>query len=168
MAWALVLAALTANARGTWDGVSDGLPAPATGEIVGSFWPELLLTAGRGVLLVVVAASFGFAIAMLVRNTGASLGVAFVYFAVGELAQQRVFLRFGIMEWMLSSNASAFLIPGGIEVVSGTETVREGGGSYEAQSYSHLSNLRGFSTLLLYLAAVAVPASWSFTRRDVS
>jgi len=39
----------------------------------------------RGLLLATVAATIGYAIAMLVRNTGASLGVAFVYFVVVDL-----------------------------------------------------------------------------------
>ena len=59
--------------------------APAT-PCPHGFWGDLLQTQGRGVLLTVIAALLGFGLTNLVRNTGAALGIAFVYFVVVETA----------------------------------------------------------------------------------
>ena len=57
-------------------GTDDALPA--------GFWGDLLAAQGRSVLLTVLVALLGFGLTNLVRNTGAALGIGFVYFAVLE------------------------------------------------------------------------------------
>lgn len=157
----LGIGAVSAPLRGQWGRSEGGLPS--------GFWPELAGTAGRGLVLVVLAGSFGFAIAMLVRNTGAALGTAFVYFAVLENAVRIVFLKYGSEAFMLTTNAGAFVTPGGLEVPRRIvdQTLADGGRSSETL-YLQLTNGRAFLTLLVYLVVLAVPAVWSFTRRDVS
>ena len=59
-------------------GTDDALPA--------GFWGDLLPTQGRSVSLAVLAALIGFGLANLTRNTGAALGIGFVYFAILETA----------------------------------------------------------------------------------
>jgi hypothetical protein len=168
LALGVALGAVTASLRGTWEGVDAGLSMDG-GEVLGDFWPQLLLTAGRGTLLVVLAASFAYAIAMLVRSTGAALGTAFVYFAVVENAVRLALSRFGSEPWMLSTNALAFVIPGGLEVPGRELSPGEVDESadYIGAVVVELTNGRAFLTLLAYLALLAVPAVLSFTRRDV-
>lgn len=168
LAFGLALGAVTTSLRGTWEGTDAGLSMDG-GEAVGDFWPQLVLTAGRGALLVVLAASFAYAIAMLVRNTGAALGTAFVYFAVVENAIRLALFRFGSEPWMLSTNALAFIVPGGVEVPGRQPSVSEIDPEldYLATVMVEVTNGRALLTLLAYLVVLAVPAALSFSRRDV-
>jgi hypothetical protein len=167
MALGVGLGAATASLRGTWEGLDSGITG-SNGQPVGDFWPQLMGTAGRGVLLVVITGSFGYAIAMLVRNTGAALGTAFVYFAVVENAIRIAFMRFGSEPFILSTNAVAFVVPGGIDVPGRATLVDDGGGgTYYQNVMVHLGSGRALLTLLVYLTLLGVPAVWSFTRRDV-
>lgn len=166
LALGLALAAATASMRGSWDGVADGLSMD--GGTSQPFWPALFAAAGRGVVLTVVVASFAYAIAMLVRNTGAALGVAFVYFAVVENAIRIAFLRFGAEQWMLSTNSVAFVVPGGLDVPGRIVEHQEASGDMWTETVMvHVSNGRALLTLLVFLAVIGIPAVYSFTRRDV-
>ena len=148
--------ALTAQLRGTWDQQF----APVN-ELRDNLGQTMALMGLRGLVLVAAAATIGYAIAMLVRNTGASLGVAFVYFVVLENGIRFAFMRHGSEPFMLSTNAVAFLFPGGLEV-PGKEV-----GPYREPSTVDLTNLRSFVTLMVYTALLSLPAAWSFSRRDV-
>jgi len=155
---ALGLGAITASVRGTWE------PDFAlVDQLQDSFATELALMGARALVLVAIAATLGYAIAMLVRNTGASLGVAFVYFVVVENVVRFALSRYGTEPFMLSTNAAAYLFPGPIPVRGEREA---GEFSFESEIV-WLSNLRAFNTLLVYTVLLAVPAAWSFTRRDV-
>jgi hypothetical protein len=157
MATAVGLGAMTAQLRGTWD-----QQYASTDEIRDGLTQTMLLMGLRGLVLVAGAATVGYAIAMLVRNTGASLGVAFVYFVVLENGIRFALMRYGSEPYMLSTNAVAFLVPGGLEVPG------EQLGPYDESTTVDLTTLRSFITLLVYTAAVSLPAAWSFSRRDVS
>ena len=148
---------VTANLRGTWDQQF----APVD-ELRTDLAPTMLMMGLRGLVLVAAAATVGYAIAMLVRNTGASLGVAFVYFVVLENGLRFALTRHGIEPYLLSTNFVAFLFPGGLEVPG------EATGPYGEQSTVDLNNLRSFFTFMTYTALLAIPAAWSFSRRDVS
>jgi uncharacterized membrane protein len=115
----------------------------------------------RGLLLVAVAATIGYAIAMLVRNTGASLGVAFVYFVVVENGVRITLTKYGTEPFLLSTTSISSLFPGGLDVPGAAKP----NGSF---SNVALSNLRAMATMLFYCALISIPAAWSFTRRDVS
>jgi hypothetical protein len=155
---ALGLGAITASLRGTWE--PEFAPVP---QLQTSFGTELALMCGRALILVVIAATIGYAIAMLVRNTGASLGVAFVYFVVVENVVRFALMRYGTEPFMFSDNAVAYLFPGGLPVPG----KREPGEMSFQSEFVQLTNLRSFVTLMVYTALLAVPAAWSFTRRDV-
>jgi hypothetical protein len=153
---AVGLGALTASARGTWDnrfalteGLEDALAS------------AMLLMGLRGLLLVTAAATVGYAIAMLVRNTGASLGVAFVYFAVVENGVRFALMKYGTEPFMLSTNAVALLVPGGLEV-PGERT-----GPFQEPVSVQVDNLRAAVTVIGYTLLLSLPAAWSFQRRDV-
>ncbi len=61
-----------------------------TGTLPEDFYPDLLGQQGRSVLLVVLTALLGFGLSNLVRNTGAALGIGFVYFAIVENAVRAI------------------------------------------------------------------------------
>ena len=157
MALSVGFGVLTASARGTWDD-QYALVRELKGHLLGS----MLTMGGRGLILVMLAATLGYAVAMLVRNTGASLGVAFIYFVVLENGVRFALMRYGTEPFMLSTNAVASLISGGLDVPG------EAKGRWGELSTVHVSNLRATVTMLAYCAIIAIPAAWSFTRRDVS
>ena len=93
------IAALASEFRGTWEG-----RAP-------DFLTELVGVQARGVLLGALAAAGGFALAMIVRSTGAALGIAFVYLAVVENAVRGFVPR--ARPFLLGENVAALLNPAG-------------------------------------------------------
>ena len=76
------------------------------------FWSTLLQTQARGVLLVVLAAVLGFGLTSIVRNTGAALGVAFVYVVVVQLVLGGI--KPSWSQWMLGTNAVALVKEDGL------------------------------------------------------
>ena len=157
MALAVGFGVVTANMRGTWEKQF----APVD-ELRVDLAQTMVLMGLRGLALAAIGATIGYAIAMLVRNTGASLGFAFVYFVVLENGIRFALMRYGSEPYMLSTNAVSFLFPGGLEV-PGKEV-----GPFNEQTSVDLTNLRSFVTLTVYTALFSIPAAWSFTRRDVS
>lgn len=163
VALAVGLAALTASVRGTWDG---RLPGEFGDQAFGSL---MLTMAGRGLVFVALAATIGYAIAVMVRNTGASLGAAFIYFAVVENAVRLALMKYGTEPFMLSTNTVAFLFPGGLDVpgreISPADI--DPRAEYTENVDVHLSNARALVTMTVYTLLLAVPAAWSFSRRDI-
>lgn len=160
MVLALAFGAVTASARGSWDSKFLDLP-----DTDGSFTQILTLMGLRGLALIAIASTIGYAIAMLVRNTGASLGVAFVYFVVVENVVRFALLKYGVQPFLVAENSVAFMVPGGIPVLG---RVEEGQQLFQDESFFQLTNTRAAVTLLGYTVLLSVPAAWSFTRRDVS
>jgi hypothetical protein len=163
IAIAVGLAALTASVRGTWRG---RVPTEFGDQ---SFGTLLTMMAIRGLVFVAIAATIGYAIAILVRNTGASLGAAFIYFAVVENAVRLALMKYGPEPFILSTNTVAFVFPNGLDVPGRTLSPAEMNPSNDfMQNVTvHLSNLRALFTMLIYTSLIAVPAAWSFSRRDV-
>ena len=126
------------------------------------FWAELLGTAGRGVLLTVFAGLLGFGLTNLVRNTGATLGLGFVYFAVVETAVRVVQPEW--QPWLLTNNASALVVPDGITLYMPPETGP--GGVYTDVEYV-LGNLQAGVYLAVVTAAVLAVGIALFSRRDL-
>ena len=157
MAVSVGLGALTASARGTWDD-----QYALVHELRDNLLNGMLTMGGRGLILVMLAATFGYALAMLVRNTGASLGVAFIYFVVLENGVRFALMRYGTEPFMLSTNAVASVISGGLDVPGAAK------GRWGELSSVHVSNLRATASMLTYCVIISIPAAWSFTRRDVS
>lgn len=94
---------------GIWEaavGSTDPLPE--------NFWETLLQTQARGVLLVVLAAVLAFGLTNVVRNTGAALGIAFVYTAIAENIIRS--LRPHWEPWLLTSNALGLVQDGGYTI----------------------------------------------------
>jgi hypothetical protein len=125
------------------------------------FWGDLLAMQGRCVLLTVLAALAGFGLANLVRNTGAALGVGFVYFAVVETAVRA--LRPGWVPYLVTSNVGALLSRGGFDI-----PIFDGSFTVDGQPrIVHVSSLQGGLVLAVVLALVVGVGVVLFARRDV-
>ncbi|SEL40642.1 ABC-type transport system involved in multi-copper enzyme maturation, permease component [Blastococcus sp. DSM 46786] len=143
MAW--LLDALVGSDRGVPDG----------------FWSGLLAAQGRGIVLTVLVGLIGFGLANLVRNTGAALGVGFVYFAVAENALR--ILEPTTDRWLLSTNSIALVLPGGLELFD-----LGGGGPSAAEPTTYLvSNLQGGLVVGVFAAVLIGVGTWLFVRRDL-
>jgi hypothetical protein len=125
------------------------------------FWADLTGTQGRAVLLTVFAALAGFGLANLVRNTGAALGVGFVYFAIVETAIGA--FRPTWAPWLLTSNAGALINPGGLRIPIYDGTFDANGMPREVL----VSNLHAGLWLGAVLAVVVGVGVVLFARRDV-
>jgi hypothetical protein len=136
------------------DGNGRALPA--------HFWGHLLATQGRAVLLTVLISLLGFGLTNLIRNTGAALGIGFVYFAIVETAVRA--LRPAWEPWLLSSNAAALVAPGGLKVFIFDRVGRNG--FTEPRVYL-IHNLQAGIELTAVVAIIIGIGVWLFARRDV-
>ncbi|WP_222195935.1 ABC transporter permease subunit [Modestobacter italicus] len=123
------------------------------------FWPELLGTAGRGVLLTTLAGLLGFGLTNLVRNTGAALGVGFVYFAVLETAVRA--LRPEWQPWLLTNNATALVLPDGLTLTTAYDQL-----TGQPTEYL-LGNLQAGVFMAVVTAMVLAVGIVLFSRRDL-
>lgn len=137
-----------------------------TGPLPDGFYGDLLAQQARSVLLVVIAGLLGFGIANLVRNTGAALGVGFVYFAVVENAV-RIF-RGSWQEWLLTDNAAALVLDGGNRIFLFDEGfVDEQGNFMSSGRELLLTNLHGAVVLGVAATALVGLGVVLFARRDL-
>jgi ABC-type transport system involved in multi-copper enzyme maturation permease subunit len=153
-AWTLAGLVL-ARARGT----TDGLPR--------DFWSDLLGQQARSVALAVLAALLGFAIANLIRNTGAALGIGFVYFAIVENILRNVVPR--SQRFLLTDNVAALLVDGGHRIYVQSEAFVDpatGGVSFEGREIL-LSNVHGAVVLTVVTALLVGAGVLLFARRDL-
>jgi hypothetical protein len=127
-----------------------------------AFWSDLLQTQARGVLLTVIAALLAFGLTNLVRNTGAALGIAFVYLVIVESAVRG--LRPLWQPWLLTDNAAALVQQGGSTIYVYPE--QSGSGPVEPIEY-YLGHLQsGVFLAVVTLVMVAVGAVL-FAKRDL-
>jgi hypothetical protein len=128
------------------------------------FWTDLLQTQARGVLLVVLAAVIGFGLTSIVRNTGASLGIGFVYVVVVQLVLGQ--MKPSWSQWMLGTNAVGLVNPGGLTLFFYDQIDYSAENIGEPVEY-YLGHLQSG----LFLGAVAVllvgVGSLLFARRDM-
>lgn len=137
-----------------------------TGPLPDGFYGDLLGQQGRSVLLGVLTGLLGFAISNLVRNTGAALGVGFVYFAVVETAVRAI--RASWQEWLLTDNAAALVLTGGNRLYLYDEGfVDERGNFVDGGRELLLSNLHGAVVLGVVTAALVALGVVLFQRRDL-
>lgn len=165
LAGALALVALVVEAA--WLGAARMLAeVRGTGAGPDGTWSDLLAGAGRGVLFVVLIGLLGFGVANLIRNTGAALGVGFVYFAVVETVVRLFRPRW--QEWLLTDNAAALLTNGGFIIFVPPETP-EGPFTLEQSSGELvISNLHGGLVLATVTAAAVTAGVVLFARRDLA
>ena len=130
----------------------------------GGFWEELLGVQARGVLLVVLAALGGFGLTNLVRNTGAALGIGFVYFAIVEPAVG--LFAYSSQPWLLSNNVMGLLFPGGHTVYM-FDIMEADYSDYSEPAEYLIGNLQAGLVLGVAVTAVAAVGVALFTRRDL-
>jgi ABC-2 family transporter len=134
------------------------------GALPDDFWSTLLQTQARGVLLVVLAAVLGFGLTSIVRNTGASLGIAFVYVVVIQLILGNA--KPSWSPWLLGTNAAALVADGGLHIPFFDQVDYSVDNMGQPVEY-YLGNLQAG----LFLTAVAVAlvgvGTVLFARRDI-
>jgi hypothetical protein len=133
-------------------GTDGGLPA--------GFWSGLLAEQGRSVLLTVLVGLIGFGLANVIRNTGAALGIGFVYFAIVENAL-RIFEPTWD-RWLLATNAVSFVIPGGTKIYDYNAVQPNG-----EPPYYLVTNLQGGLVTCAFAAVIVGVGVLLFTRRDL-
>ena len=136
-----------------------------TGEALpDDFWSSVVQTQARGVLLVVLAALTGFGLTSIVRNTGATLGIAFVYVVGVQL------ILFGLRPswspWMLGTNAVALVQEGGLRIPFWDQV------DYEAENlgepvWYYLGHLQSGVFLTAVALVLVGVGTFLFTRRDI-
>jgi ABC-type transport system involved in multi-copper enzyme maturation permease subunit len=160
---ALASAALGVVAQLGWLAMAGILQAVAgvDGDLPAGFWGDLLAAQGRSVLLAVLAGLIGFGLANLLRNTGAALGAGFVYFAIVELAVRLIDPT--LERWLLSVNAVALVVPGGVTLYDYSAMVD---GTGEPPTYL-VTNLQGGLVVGAFAAVIVGVGGWLFARRDL-
>ncbi|SCL29343.1 ABC-type transport system involved in multi-copper enzyme maturation, permease component [Micromonospora nigra] len=140
-----------------------GLP----GTLDAAFWSEIGAIWGRGLLVVLLAAATGFAVATLGRHTSAALGAVAAYVVVWELGARLVM---EILETarpdqlMLSSYVGAWLA-GRVEFWDGRPCVPTSYGSCDLMY--ELTWPTGLAVLLLLAGGLTTAAFAVFRRRDL-
>jgi hypothetical protein len=126
------------------------------------YWSVVIGTQIRIVVLAVIAVVGAFGLANLTRNTGAALGIAFVYFAIVETVVG--YLRPVLQPFLLNNNIGGLLARGGLDV----PTTRDGYDGVNDNNLVHLGAGRGALTLAVYAAVILGTAVVLFRRRDVT
>jgi hypothetical protein len=137
----------------------DGAGLPA------GFWPELLGTQARGVLLATLVGLLGFGLTNLTRNTGAALGIGFVYFAVLQTAI--TMLRPSWQPWLLTNDIGGLMVPGGVQLYTWPDAADQATSGTTEPTVYVLGNLQSGVFLGLVTAVVVGAGVALFARRDL-
>jgi len=129
------------------------------------FWSQLAGVSGRGVLLTALVGLLGFGLTNLVRNTGAALGVAFVYLVIAENAARALLPR--SQPWLVTENVAALLQHGGMRIVLDWNPPPGAPPNWQPPEYL-VTNLHAGLLLGAVTVVVAGAGIWLFHRRDVS
>ncbi len=132
-------------------------------DLPDGFWSALLQTQARGVLLTVIAALLAFGLTNLVRNTGAALGIAFVYLVIGENLIRG--LRPQWQPWLLTDNALALVQQGGSTIYTYPDQP-DRSGSMEPLEY-YLGHLQSGVLLGVVTVVVIAVGAVLFAKRDL-
>ena len=165
-----VAVAVSVLAQVAWFGAAHvllhyrGLPVSSLGGQARHFWPHVLEAQVRAALLVVPAVLLGFGLANLVRNTAASFGVGFVYFAVVENI-----IRALDPDWepyRFTTSVAAWVSNGGLTAL-GKVAFDQRQGFVTARPI-HVSNVHGGVTLIVFPAVILIASLIVFKRRDIT
>ncbi|MFG1655523.1 ABC transporter permease subunit [Micromonospora chersina] len=138
-----------------------------TGRMGGEFWLSLAAVWVRGLVLVLLAAALGFALATLGRHTSAALGTVAAYLVVWELGARLVFQILSVARpdrFMLSSYLAAWLSG---EARFWDNDACSGDIAGFCDGYYSLGWAPGLVVLLALTAALVVGAFTAFRRRDL-
>jgi hypothetical protein len=155
-----------AAAQAAWLAMA-GILSLAAGDgaaVPPGFWGDLLATQGRGVLLTVLIGLLGFGLTHLVHNTGAALGIAFVYVAIVETAIR--VLKPEWQPWLLTNNAGGLVQEGGLTVIFWNSETLAPDGSFVPVEYL-IGNLQAGIFLSAVCAVIIAAGVVLFARSDV-
>jgi hypothetical protein len=152
-------------AQAGWLGMSGILRAfvGLDADLPEGFWSDLLQTQARGVLLTVIAALLAFGLTNLVRNTGAALGIAFVYLVIVENLVRG--LRPMWQQWLLSSNALGLVQNDGYTITTYGDQP-DASGMVEMTEY-YLGHLQAGVFLAVVTVVVVAVGTVLFAKRDL-
>jgi hypothetical protein len=151
--------------QAAWLGMSGILRATEGRDVPlpDGFWSDLLQTQGRGVLLTVIAALLAFGLTNLVRNTGAALGIAFVYIVIVENVIRAMRPRW--QPWLLSDNALGLVQHKG-NLLYFYDGVPDSTGFVAPTEY-YLGHLQSGTFLAAVTVVVVAIGAVLFARRDL-
>ena len=132
-------------------------------DLPDGFWSALLQTQARGVLLTVIAALLAFGLTNLVRNTGAALGIAFVYLVIVENLVRGI--RPMWQQWLLSSNALGLVQNRGYTITTYGDQP-DATGMVETTEY-YLGHLQAGVFLAVVTLVVVAVGTVLFAKRDL-
>jgi ABC-2 type transport system permease protein len=157
-------AAFGVLAQAAWLGMAGLLEAVAGdgAALPAGFWGGELAMQGRAVLLTVLAGLGGFALANLIRNTAAALGVGFVYFAVVETAVRGFWPAW--QPWLVTNNVVGLLSPRGLHLFLPDGIGPDG---QQAMREYVLGNLQSGIFLSCAVAVFVAAGAVLFARRDL-
>jgi ABC-2 type transport system permease protein len=139
-----------------------------TGRLGGEFWGWLSLTTGRGLVLILLGAALGFAIATLGRHTAAALGVIAAYgvfWEGGARVVMEIISTSRSSQWMLSAHVAAFM-SGKLELWDSPACPDLYNGKPCDATYT-LSGVTGLIVLLAVVGGTVAVAFAQFRRRDL-
>lgn len=151
---------LIATYRGVTDGMTDGT------------WQSLALTGVRGITLVLVAGTIGFAIASIGRHTAAAMGAAIAAIVVGVagvgiIAEGLLQLQF-FERWMWTTYVTAWLDKTAVLRDWSVPCIPSGeSGECEVPQYEITWQVAGVGMAVL-VALLLGAAMWQIRRRDVT
>ena len=149
-AWLVIGSVVTAT-RGSWAGRGT------------DYWSQLVRLDSRLTILAMLAAAGGYALASLIRNTGAALGVTFVYLVIVETVVGQ-FVK-SLRPYLVGQNVAGLVTGGGVDVTTGSSSAPN---SYGREAIVHLSNARAGVGLLVAVAALTGLGLFLFKRRDLT
>ncbi len=147
-----------------WLGAGFALAAAkGTTAVSPHFWSDVAGLQARAALLAALSGLGGFALANLLRNTGAALGIGFVYFAILETAIR--VLKPAWQQLLITDNTLALINRGGWRIyIYDQGSPFDGGNEREIL----LSNGHGAVVLSVAVGVVLIAGIWSFKRRDLT
>lgn len=134
-----------------------------------SHLPDHAATSARGLIVVITAATVGFALALISRHTIAALGAVVGYLVVDFVlnrVMEAVLSLQKIKPWLLENNAAAVLNHGS-QYYDQVHRVTPNGVEYDSIT-RHVSFAHGLSYLLVLLAVAIVVPLLIFRRRDIT
>lgn len=142
-------------AQAVWIAIKTGLVAAhgVADVTAGSIVDDTLTNIGRSTVLVLAMGGLAYGLASLIRNTGAALGIGFVYFAIVELFINGLLPR--LAPYTLTVNIGALFTPGGLREEFGNRVVE-------------VSSLQAGLVLITYATVVCAIGLELFRRRDVT
>jgi len=141
-----------------------GVPVSSLGKDSVDFWSITSYVQLRAALLALPLVWIGFAVAHLIRNTAAALGIGFVYLVVLESVLTGISPV--LQPYLFTIAVRAWVSRDGTDVYGGTAFNPLH--NQVEPTVTHISNLSGGITMAVYAAVLLVVSLVLFRRRDIA